>query len=171
VTAKDASSCRWICVSCSEAQQQQQQQGLEPGAPYAPGVCAAAAPPASCCLTCHRGQLAAAVQATVPHQTTRSCPKCGSDRVLPIVYGFPSHVLLQGMHAHRLVLGGDHLLDSAHVWACSGCRSCFRYFPFGDVQLWVQDDAASANSGPTAGQLRLDAQPGMEGFPRYTYEL
>jgi hypothetical protein len=131
-----------------------------------------------CCSTCQllpdvppKGSWQRQYRQQYSYQTTRKCPKCGSDRVLPIVYGFPSHVLLQGMNAHRLVLGGDHLLDSAHVWACSGCRSCFRYFPFGDVQLWVQDDAATANSGPRAGQLGLDAQPGMEGFPRYTYEL
>jgi len=60
---------------------------------------------------------------------------------VPIVYGFPSAALLQGMAVKRLVLGGDHLIESCHVWACGGCRSCFRFFPYVNVQLWLQDDA------------------------------
>lgn len=33
-------------------------------------------------------------------------------------------------------------MRSCHVWACSGCRSCYRFYPYGDVQLWWQDDEA-----------------------------
>uniref|UniRef100_A0A383V607 F-box domain-containing protein n=1 Tax=Tetradesmus obliquus TaxID=3088 RepID=A0A383V607_TETOB len=76
------------------------------------------------------------------YQSVRRCPKCGEATVVPIVYGFPSGPLLAGMGLKRLVLGGDHLIDSCHVWACSGCRSCFRFFPYADVQLWLQDDEA-----------------------------
>lgn len=76
------------------------------------------------------------------YQASRLCPKCGVSSIVPIVYGFPSPGLLSGMAVKRLVLGGDHLIESCHVWACAGCRSCFRFYPYVNVELWVQDDAA-----------------------------
>jgi hypothetical protein len=75
------------------------------------------------------------------YAASRLCPHCGASTIVPIVYGFPSAPLLSGMAAKRLVLGGDHLIESCHVWACSGCRSCFRFYPYCNVQLWMQDDA------------------------------
>jgi hypothetical protein len=76
------------------------------------------------------------------YQVLRLCPNCGSSNIIPIVYGFPSAGLLSGMGAKRLVLGGDHLIESCHTWTCGGCRSCFRSYPYVNVQLWLADDAA-----------------------------
>jgi hypothetical protein len=41
------------------------------------------------------------------------CPKCGLGRVVPLVYGFPSPVLRDGMRRGRLILGGSHGLRPA----------------------------------------------------------
>eukprot|EP00877_Chromochloris_zofingiensis_P008437 jgi/Chrzof1/3847/Cz13g11010.t1 len=99
------------------------------------------------------------------YQTTRLCPRCGVCSVVPIVYGFPSAQLLAGMQGGRLMLGGDHLIESCHVWACSGCRSCYRYYPYGDVALWLHDDDGG-------GVVRVIQADGTDAaFPKYTYEL
>lgn len=87
-------------------------------------------------------------------------------------------------------------IRSCHVWACSGCRSCYRYFPYGDIQLWLQDDEAQQRldqARSAAGRSRSSAAAGggggvngsvaaevahvevdgddVAGLPRYTYEL
>eukprot|EP00878_Enallax_costatus_P010142 GHUV01010587.1.p1 GENE.GHUV01010587.1~~GHUV01010587.1.p1 ORF type:complete len:522 (+),score=175.53 GHUV01010587.1:134-1699(+) len=135
------------------------------------------------------------------YQAARKCPKCGAAAVVPVVYGFPSGPLLAGMSQKRLLLGGDHLIDSCHVWACSSCRSCYRFYPYSDVQRWLQDDeaqqrmdqarsaagrgtrveaaggAAGRGVGPQHGGLDTDgiiednAGEAVVGMPRYTYEL
>lgn len=79
------------------------------------------------------------------YQRERRCVKCGAaGAIVPILYGFPSVQLLAGMEAQprRLVLGGDHLIDSCHVWTCSSCRCAFRFWPYARVHLWLGDDAA-----------------------------
>jgi hypothetical protein len=115
--------------------------------------------------------------------------------------GYPSPLLLAGRAAGRLVLGGDHLIDSAHVWTCSGCGSCYRFYPYGRLQLWLADDAAEQLRGAARAAARGDRraagagdepgpglhaggggalmQPHQRGgpgsghgeLPRYTYEL
>jgi hypothetical protein len=98
------------------------------------------------------------------YQAVRRCPKCGDATVVPIVYGFPSGPLLAGMGLKRLVLGGDHLIESCHVWACSGCRSCFRFYPYADVQLWLQDDEAQQRFDQArAAAGRSSGRRGREG--------
>mmetsp|Transcript_19251 Transcript_19251/g.41609 ORF Transcript_19251/g.41609 Transcript_19251/m.41609 type:complete len:174 (+) Transcript_19251:1442-1963(+) len=89
------------------------------------------------------------------------CPRCGGGRVVPIVYGFPSPKLLEGMRSKRLILGGDHLIENCHVWACTCCNSSFRSFPYENVDLWVEDLIQQAG--------RPTQQSG--GMPTYTYEL
>ena len=126
------------------------------------------------------------------YEHRRCCPKCGAARLLPVVYGFPSGALLSGMASKRLVLGGDHLIENCHVWACSeydGCRSSFRFYPYGDVRRWLRDDREQAERDAAmrggAGRRRGGGGGGQQGgegqgeggagggleVPRYTYEL
>lgn len=173
------------------------------------GMCSSSSSSGTC--ACHKQQLPSSqtqLPAAAPagswrvqykqqhsYQAVRRCPKCGDATVVPIVYGFPSAPLLSGMSVQRLVLGGDHLIEACHVWACSGCRSCFRYFPFTDVQLWLQDDEAqqrmdqaraaargrrsgggggqqqSGGSGTAIHPLLGEDEAAAAGLPRYTYEL
>ncbi|KAG2432068.1 hypothetical protein HXX76_008995 [Chlamydomonas incerta] len=84
------------------------------------------------------------------------CPRCGSTALLPILYGFPSAKLLEGMRSKRLILGGDHLIESCHVWGCPNdrCGASYRFFPYDRVDEWMADQAKPQPAGP-----------------HYTYEL
>ena len=55
----------------------------------------------------------------------KRCPRCGSERVLPIEYGYPSDRMIEACNAGKIVLGGccimphypDHACDSCgHIW-------------------------------------------------------
>ena len=41
--------------------------------------------------------------------------------VCPVLYGYPSHDLVNLMHANKLVLAGDYLLEDQPCWACTEC--------------------------------------------------
>eukprot|EP00798_Chlamydomonas_sp_ICE-L_P020521 gene20521-27313_t len=90
------------------------------------------------------------------------CPRCGGGRVVPIVYGFPSPAFLEGMKSRRLILGGDHLIENCHVWACTKCNSSYRTYPYADVDVW-QAELQLLSERPSG------SNPG--GLPNYTYEL
>ncbi len=49
------------------------------------------------------------------------CPKCGSGRVVPIVYGYPSWELGQAEERGELVLGGYMASDRDPKWRCMDC--------------------------------------------------
>jgi hypothetical protein len=155
---------RWMGSSCASPRstQQQQHDGMPPPASQSPrrqqgsnrAACApskAAAVAAAAVAAEQQQQLPLAApcgswqrqfKQQYSYQVLRLCPRCGSSSIIPIVYGFPSTGLLAGMQAKRLVLGGDHLIESCHTWTCGGCRSCFRSYPYVNVQLWLRDDAA-----------------------------
>ncbi|KAG1658762.1 hypothetical protein FOA52_001304 [Chlamydomonas sp. UWO 241] len=95
-----------------------------------------------------------------------ACPRCGtSASVVPVVYGFPSPRLLQGMKSRRLILGGDHLIENCHAWACTTCNSSFRTYPFTHVLVWVEELASEALRGQRGGQ------PPPNTRALHTYEL
>lgn len=103
-------------------------------------------------------------------EARRACPVCGTAKLLPVVFGFPSPALLSGMAAGRLVLGGDHLIEDCHVWACGNCRSCFRCYPYApatNIATWLSEQAsrvgtteapaASSRMWPAPQQRRVGA--------------
>lgn len=63
------------------------------------------------------------------------CPACRKAKVIPIVYGFPSHLLVRNMKANKLRMGNDHLIDGQPTWVCSGCSVEFTDFPFTSLEL------------------------------------
>ena len=58
-----------------------------------------------------------------PEALLRSeCPKCESERVAPILYGFPSEgVKFDAVEKGEVVLGGCCVTDNDPEWACLGC--------------------------------------------------
>ena len=54
------------------------------------------------------------------------CPRCGDHGLVPILYGFPSPPLMEARKARKMILGGDHLIEDCHVWACTTCNLSFR---------------------------------------------
>lgn len=158
-------------------------QGLEPEAASPPPAPqqrgpAAGAPPAlqPTWRQCYRAQHG--------YQLQMRCPSCGAGALKPIVYGFPSPQLLQCMRSKRCVLGGDHLIEACHVWACTcaGCNVSFRHFPYDDVAVWAEEHArlalpttaARAAAAAAAAALPHGHAHGAGGLPvppSYTYEL
>jgi ribosomal protein L37AE/L43A len=51
-----------------------------------------------------------------------NCPNCGSDRVMPIVYGFPSPALLDMAMQRFIAIGGCTVDGSESLWACDTCH-------------------------------------------------
>ncbi|GIL82385.1 hypothetical protein Vretimale_11837 [Volvox reticuliferus] len=86
------------------------------------------------------------------------CPRCGGGAIVPIVYGFPSPKLMEGMRERRLILGGDHLIENCHVWGCNRCGASFRHFPYDGCENWVAELARPQPQRPSH-------------LPHYTYEL
>ena len=39
------------------------------------------------------------------------CPKCKSDRTVPILYGYPSHEAFEAEERGDLILGGCEMID------------------------------------------------------------
>ena len=58
------------------------------------------------------------------------CPHCRQPKIVPVVYGFPSHLLTLAMRADMLRMGNDHLIDGQPVWTCTSCCVELSDFPF-----------------------------------------
>ncbi len=67
------------------------------------------------------------------------CPNCQQLKVVPIVYGFPSHLLVRNMRANKLRMGNDHLIEGQPIWTCTACTKEFTDFPFPSLELSVPD--------------------------------
>ena len=50
------------------------------------------------------------------------CPQCGSAEVIPIVYGFPGHRMLEKAKRGQIALGGCVISGDDPQWQCSSCR-------------------------------------------------
>ncbi|HEU0028833.1 MAG TPA: hypothetical protein VFQ25_17140 [Ktedonobacterales bacterium] len=53
------------------------------------------------------------------------CPECGSDSVVPIVYGLPTYETFQRAKSGEFVLGGCFLSDESPGWQCQACHKRF----------------------------------------------
>ena len=54
-------------------------------------------------------------------ESSRACPRCHSDEVVPIVYGMPDPELVEESRAGRVALGGCVLFPEAPEWRCVVC--------------------------------------------------
>ena len=52
------------------------------------------------------------------------CPKCRSDRTVPILYGYPSHEAFEAEERGELILGGCEMIDGMphEDYGCLDCR-------------------------------------------------
>ncbi|KYC52473.1 MAG: hypothetical protein AMQ22_00809 [Candidatus Methanofastidiosum methylothiophilum] len=51
------------------------------------------------------------------------CPKCGSNNIVPIVYGMPSYEFLEKEGVQEVLLGGCIVNDSSPIWHCKDCQN------------------------------------------------
>ncbi len=49
------------------------------------------------------------------------CPQCGSQRVVPIVYGYPAPETARRAEAGEIRLGGCCITDHDPTWHCEDC--------------------------------------------------
>jgi hypothetical protein len=59
----------------------------------------------------------------VSDQKPPRCPACGSDKVVPIVYGYPPAHLFAEQEAGRIVLGGCVVTGHDPSWQCISCKA------------------------------------------------
>lgn len=52
-----------------------------------------------------------------------ACPFCGSELVVPIVYGFADAGMGMDADEGKLVIGGCEITDGDPQWACRSCDS------------------------------------------------
>jgi hypothetical protein len=59
--------------------------------------------------------------------TSSRCPACGSERVVPIVYGLPNHPdLFRRANLGEVVLGGCIVSENSPDQACMDCHARWR---------------------------------------------
>ena len=58
---------------------------------------------------------------------TPRCPKCGTERVLPIAYGYPSPEMQDAIQRGELALGGCIVgrAGGDPLWRCAACKHEF----------------------------------------------
>ncbi len=59
-------------------------------------------------------------------ETSTTCPRCGSQDVLPIVYGLPGPELTEESLAGKVALGGCVLSPEPPNHLCRNCRHRWR---------------------------------------------
>ena len=73
------------------------------------------------------------------------CPKCKSDRTVPILYGYPSHEAFEAEERGELILGGCEMIDGMphEDYGCLDCdtdgqRNFFQLprLQKYDIRLW-----------------------------------
>ncbi len=62
------------------------------------------------------------------------CPKCGSERTVPILYGYPSHEAREAEERREVVLGGCVITGDDPEWACLACGHRWGQLRLGDAQ-------------------------------------
>lgn len=51
------------------------------------------------------------------------CPKCGADKTIPIVYGFPANELFEAAERGEACLGGCIIEEDPPSWYCKLCKN------------------------------------------------
>jgi len=49
------------------------------------------------------------------------CPQCGTEGVIPILYGMPAAMTIAAEQEGKLKLGGIMMLEDSPDWHCIGC--------------------------------------------------
>ena len=49
------------------------------------------------------------------------CPKCNSDNVVPIAFGYPSPEMMEEAESGEIVLGGCCIEENDPEWHCKDC--------------------------------------------------
>ena len=52
------------------------------------------------------------------------CPKCNQAEMVPIIYGYPTSLMIDEARLDRLVLGGTQMKDYTHF-----CHYCQETYP------------------------------------------
>jgi hypothetical protein len=68
--------------------------------------------------------------------TSRSCPSCGADRVVPISYGEPTPMALRAAELGLLLTWGCLVYDDLPRWACVACEHRWGRLDDGEARLW-----------------------------------
>ena len=59
-------------------------------------------------------------------ETSTTCPKCGSQDVLPILYGMPSREMTEESIAGKIALGGCVIFSDSPDRLCGNCGHDWR---------------------------------------------
>ena len=99
---------------------------------------------------CHSGRQRASTALCIPFGETswklayrqrltaeyhHRCPRslhngCADGTVVPVVFGYPSYILIQAMKASHVKLGGDYLHELEPIWCCTKCDWASIYYPY-----------------------------------------
>ena len=55
------------------------------------------------------------------------CPECGSENIIPIVYGISSDELLEDFNAEKVAIGGWCIREAIPTLRCKDCGHPFQY--------------------------------------------
>lgn len=58
----------------------------------------------------------------------RSCPKCNSNMIIDIVYGFPTKKMLDDASNNKINLGGYEIGPNSLKYKCKSCDYEFKEF-------------------------------------------
>ena len=67
------------------------------------------------------------------------CPKCKSNMIIDIIYGFPSDELINDASKNKVELGGCVIEPNNHKYKCKSCGNEFGHKLFGggdDMYIW-----------------------------------
>lgn len=70
-------------------------------------------------------------------EATKTCKRCGSHEILPVVYGLPTAETLARAALGKLLLGGCVVLGDEPDWRCATCGAPFDISEF--APEWVQE--------------------------------
>lgn len=64
-----------------------------------------------------------------------SCPVCGSEDTVPIVYGLPTEETMEYARRGKVVLGGCIIHESSPAWHCNSCG-----YEWGKYEEFYEED-------------------------------